>query len=304
MSRVTGGYGHGVLYPAKGLIYAGQLSGLLGAIRLDSGKYHYGLELMFGQNYERNYIARQGERVLAVSSEKMMNPHADTMPDLSTIEMHTLSEPEGPQGLGQTTASELLTSLIRKGQPVQAAANAEQVVAVIGNNLFTMDWDLKIKGWVKDQFRAVQLSLDEGGMIYLCVEELPAKRTALWVLDAHGARQIHFIIDAAPEALIAPPIVGYDHTVYLLTERAVIAVRADGQLLWNRPAQTQIAGAVVTPDGKLLTADGLELATIDRDGKRAVLFRAQETLVTAPLMAGDGRILVASAKTLFLLQGK
>jgi len=286
------------------LIYAGQLSGLLGAIQLDSGKYRYGLELMFGQNYERNYVARRGERVLAVSSEKMMNPHADKMPDLSTIEMHTLSEPEGPQGLGQTTPSELQTSLIRKGQPVQAAANAQHVVIVIENNLFTMDWNLKIKGWVKDQFRAVQLSLDEAGMIYLCVEELPTKQTALWVLDAHGARQIHFIIDAAPDALIAPPIVGYDHTVYLLTERTAIAVRADGKLLWNRPAQAQYAGAVVTANGKLLTADGLEIVTIDLDGKRVVLFRAQEPLVTAPLMAGDGQIVVASAKTLFLLQGK
>lgn len=302
--RVTGGFGEAVAVPAKGLFYAAQQSGLLAGLRLANGAYHYGVELMFGPNYERTYFARRGNRIAVVSAEKMVNPHADKMPELATVELHALGEPEGPAGIGRLTPSNLEVSLIRKGLPVHAAANGEQIAVVSGDQLFTFDWGLKFTGWVADQFRATQISLDERGLIYLAVEEKGDNRSALWVLDRSGKRYIRYAPAPAADALIAPPIVGYDHTIYLLTADTVTAVSSKGERLWSSAARSNFAGAVATPDGKLIAADGAEIVSLGRDGERAVLFTASEPITTAPLIAADNRVYAASAKRVFRLEAE
>jgi hypothetical protein len=122
------------------------------------------------------------------------------------------------------------------------------------------------------------------------------------VLTPDGSRTATRPLNPEYGAPIAPPAIGYDHAIHVVTADAIVALTADGQPLWERRPAGRIAGAGVSTDGRVLLTAGRELQAYDEKGEREVLFRSAEgSLVTPPVMSAAGEIFVATADTLVCL---
>jgi hypothetical protein len=301
LQKITGGYGQAVLYPAKNLAYAPDIrGGILGAFDLETGKKVYALSLLNGYGYSREWYTRRGNRIFVASLQAMVDPH-ESMPEFSTLEICQLNEPETTDDFGFLRSTEQ-ANLIRKAQHLVAASPEGAIVVAFEDHVFLLDWNLKIRIDLLGEFHPVKVSLDEAGTIYLVVDEKDAaKRSALWLVRSNGERGMRLPLDRPASSLIAPPVIGYDHTIYLVARDVITAVSPVGEVMWARRSQGNFAGAVVTPDHRLLVSDGPELITLDPTGQRTTVFHASEPLVTPPLVIEGGKVLVASPRNLYLL---
>lgn len=299
--RLTGGAGHVILFEDEGIAYVPDQVGLLTAYSLVEGKEIYSAPLIYGSDFERTWFTRRGSRLFVASVEKMVDPHSDQMPELSTLEVAEVGELEF-DGLGTMITAPSQANLIRKAQWVVAATSDETIVTGFEDHLFLMDWDLRIHQDFTGEFLPISLSLDEAGAMYLCVEERDSDdRPSFWVVQPDGGRTVQFPLEKPCQDLIAPPIVGYEHTAHLLSKDGVIAVAPSGEARWARSAEGGFAGAVVTADDQLVASDGNQLVAFDQHGQRRVLFESEEPLVTPPLLTGPGEVLVASPSRLYKL---
>ena len=302
--KITGSHGLASLYPAKSVAYAADpQTGVLAAFDLATGRKSYAVALMEGYGHRREWFTRTGNLIFVASLEDMVDPHGP-VPEMSSLQLLQLKDPEAVSEFG-IIESEEVANLIRKAQQLLAASLRAAIVTAFDDHVFLLDWQLKLRVDLHGAFTPERLSLDETGAIYLAVvEKGTERRSALWGLRADGGRFLRLLLDLPVSALIAPPIVGYDHTVYLLSQGSVMAVRATGEVLWTRTAQSGFAGATVTPDRMLVVSDGPELVTFDAAGQRRTVFRAAEPLVTPPALIEGGKALVASPKYLYLLSAK
>jgi outer membrane protein assembly factor BamB len=100
----------------------------------------------------------------------------------------------------------------------------------------------------------------------------------------------------------APPVVGFDHTVYLITPHRLVAIDTAGATRWDQSEEGEVAGAGVTPEGNLIVAAGANLFAYDAAGKRTRLFNVpDDVLVTAPVIDEKGNLLVAGRRRLYCL---
>jgi hypothetical protein len=129
-----------------------------------------------------------------------------------------------------------------------------------------------------------------------------AGQRALWIVGRTGARVARPPLPAGLDVL-APPIVGYDHMVYLLGAQRIVAVSPAGAVLWDRALDGVAAGAVVTADRKLLVTTGAALDVYDAQGRRERLFTAEgDVLVTPAAATPDGDLVVAGRRFLYRLR--
>jgi hypothetical protein len=146
----------------------------------------------------------------------------------------------------------------------------------------------------------VEIAIDEAGNIYLTVER--PGRQSLWAMTPQG--ELLYSFDLPPGSTLSgqPPVIGYDHTAYLLSGRQILSIAPDGKMNWMRTTEGEIAGAVATYDDLLLVSEGDSLTAWDRQGQRRVLHRfAGEPLAAAPALIGDGDLLAATQTRLYRL---
>jgi outer membrane protein assembly factor BamB len=126
-------------------------------------------------------------------------------------------------------------------------------------------------------------------------------RTWLWVLTPTGQRTAAYALKPEHGNVLAPPVIGYDHTIYLVAS-GLVAFDAYGDLLWEQWPRGRFGGAGATTDGKLLVVAG-DLSTYDAKGQQTMLFAAPGvTLVTPPAMSAAGEIFAASKDMVFCLK--
>jgi outer membrane protein assembly factor BamB len=122
------------------------------------------------------------------------------------------------------------------------------------------------------------------------------------VLTADGKRTAAAALPVEIADAAAPPIVGYDHKVYLAGAGAVGAFDETGKPLWLKKTPGRVVGALVSTDDKLLVAAGSELATYDAAGNRSVVYSLSgASITTPPALGNDGRIYFASVDTLYCI---
>ncbi len=300
--KITGIAEEPVLHAGDGLVYSTYPEGELAAFHLDDGRAAYTATLSFGWDYARPWFTRRDGRVLLLGIEEMVDPGAERMPEFVTVEVLDLGHPV-VAGLGDVlTSSTEVAARKRKGEQILAAAHGERVVVGVEDHLILFDWDLHAHGDFHGEFTPVRLSLDEEGTMHVCVEERGADPgPSLWVVQPDGRRTLRLRLEWPCERLLAPPVIGYDHTIHLVTAKSVVAVDGGGEVKWVRPARASFAGAVALPDGRLLVADGAELAAFDAEGTRSALFEADAPLATPPLPIDAGRVAVATETALILL---
>jgi hypothetical protein len=100
----------------------------------------------------------------------------------------------------------------------------------------------------------------------------------------------------------APPVVGFDHTIYLFLHDRIQAFTMHGESLWEAYASGAIAGGVVTQDGKLVVGGGKVVSLFDAEGHMTILqIFDGEAVCSQPLPCLDGSLYVATEEHLYKL---
>lgn len=288
-----------LLDPGRGLFFFSDFAGLIAARKLADGQPSFQAALGTSKEHRRTFLARRANRLIAVSSELHLDLH-EPAPESTAIEVADLGNPSTQKSFPDPAGPAVVADLIRQTMALLAAMQGQSLVLATRDRVYGLDLDLRFTHAIAGSFDPLSMSLDEAGRIYLVVQA--EKRVALWVLAPGGARRYAFDLPAGT-AVKAPPIVGFDHTAYVMTDHQIFAVQPDGKLAWVRTASGRFAGAVVTVDDRLLVADGREIAAFERDGRRRLLYASPEDeLRTAPVVTATGEVLVASSKKLIALK--
>jgi hypothetical protein len=163
-----------------------------------------------------------------------------------------------------------------------------------------MDWDLTIRHGLEAGFDPVTMSLDEAGRIYLVVKI--DGRNVLWLVTPEGGLLYAFEFQPGSPPPDYPPIIAYDHSVYLVSGAQILALGPDGKLNWTRAANSTVKGGFVTPDQLLVVTEGDSITSWNAQGRRTVLFSTGgDMLQTPPVLAPAGELLAASETRLYCL---
>lgn len=297
-----------VLDPGNTLVYHAAPNGALRAHQLRDGSATFTLGLLFGAEFERVFFARRGQRMIVVSLEQRIDPHEPEVPDYALVEVQDLGDPPQADDLNILTSARLVTSVQRSAHVLHAAMHEETLVLAIPGRVEVLDGALQPLARFEAPFTPLAMSLDEAGRIYLIVrvEDEPGRdRQALWILSPAAEKLVEAAVPVHPNGAYTPPIVGYDHQVYVLLGDRILALSPEGDVLWDEHAGGRIAGAVVTADDQLLAAAGGLLMTFDAQGERTGLFYLDDDhWTTPPVLTAQHRLLVASTQYLYCLQLK
>jgi hypothetical protein len=266
---------------------------------LSDGKQAFLLSLYFANTFRRELILRKAQRFLVVSVEEQRSPHSERVPNMSVVELHEMSTPLVLSEVGRVKSERRLNDLKRRTSRLLAAAHGGNVVLATDNAVYVADDELKLRTELTSDFEPAGLSLDEGGTIYLSVRYKGAPE--LWVVTPSGERvaRVPLPLGFTP---IAPPIVGYDHSVYLVSAGRILAVGSSGQVLWDR-ALASVVGAVVGSDNGLLVSAGDSIVSLAATGEQQAVFRAEgDVLTSPPSMTAAGDVLVAGEKNVYSLR--
>jgi hypothetical protein len=296
------GAGDVVMDASNGLLYTIDPYGVIEAYRLSDGALAYSVSISGGEEWQRAFYARRGNEFAIVSFSRLLQPHAAATPSGVSVDVQDLGNPIDVQQ--EIVASARQKSRLYFESPrASAALLGDSLITAIRNEIVVTAFGESVRRRLLDKFEAGPLSLDESGRIYILVSQA-TPQPSLWVLTQEGERVAAFAPPADFTLTATPPVVGYDHQIYLASRHEIIMLSAQGALLWRRPSQGAIAGIAVTPAGSLIVAEGSSLSAFDSKGERQVLYKFEgESLSTPPAMTPSGDIVVASTKRLYCLAG-
>lgn len=241
------------------------------------------------RNHSRSFIATRGSKLLVLSDELDMDVHA-APEEKSMIELIDLAHPDGPYAM----------KVLRKAAPMQVALHGDRVFIAASNRVFVLGLDLQfLEAWAAE-FKPLAISLDEGPNVYLLVHT--GGKVSLWKVTPKAERAWETPVSLESGMLLQPPIVGYDHTVYLVNARQITAISPTGQVLWQREGAGGIRGGFVTADDRLVTTEGSQIAAWNRAGERQLIHDCGDALVTPPILSAEGCLYVASGSHLYAVQ--
>jgi hypothetical protein len=279
--------------------YAADSTGLIVARRLSDGVTVFGLSLYFGNKFQRTFMSRKGQHFLVVSTERTLNPERREAKENSLMEAIDLGKPLKTDADGLLKSAQPLSHLARKTRLLLTALHDETIVLATQNRVYLSDANLNISRAFTGEFTPLKISLDEAGRIYLIVEA--KNRRLLWLLLPTGELATTFDISSSGQPLM-PPIIGYNHYIYLVTADKVLSISPGGKLIWRTTLEKEISSAAVTANDQLLVSTENEISAFDVEGRRRILFTfSDERITTPPVLIENGEILVASKKSLYCL---
>jgi hypothetical protein len=198
-------------------------------------------------------------------------------------------------------AEAALKNRIRDSDTLMTVVTEDTIVAATEGRIYFLDFDLNFKdAWAAADFLPLGISLDEHNYVYLQVRVGTAVR--LWKIDNNAGLLWDIPVPSESAVIFQPPVVAYDHTVYLLSARQVLAIGEDGKVLWKRAGAGPIRGGLVTADNRLLITEGSMVTVFDRAGNREVVYDFGDTLTTPPALTPDGVIYAASRSSLYAIR--
>jgi hypothetical protein len=288
-----------LLDPARGLFFAADQFGLIAARRLSDGAQSFAVSLYGGKSFERTYFARRDRLLISAGVELALDAHAPP-PELSTVIVADLGDPAEQKTWDQEGGPVVIRDLQRATQRLLIAMHGDSIYLATDDRVYILDLELKFKRAIAGTFRPMAISVDETGRIYVTVAG--QGRSSLWSLTPAGERVYAFDLPPGSEATL-PPAIGYDHSAYVVAGSFIYCVGQDGKLNWSRPASARIAGAAVTSDGQLLTAEGGQIAAWNARGERRMLHAFPgETLMAAPVLMANGDLLAVTQTNVYCLK--
>lgn len=291
------GPGDVVMEGSSGRFYVVDPHGVVETRRQNTGEVEYSISISGGDEWQRAFFATRGRDFAVVSFMRAIHPH--TLPPAATlIEVDDLGEPAKVE-------EQILVSMKREQQHYFEAPRA--YAAILGRDLVvslrdqivaTTEFGRRLRARYTGTPSFGPLSLDETGRIHVLQEN--NGRFALWVLNPAGERI--FAMDFPQDITLrsVPPVIGYDHRIYVSTRDTVICIGPEGQLLWRQSAGGAIAGMAVTADDHLVVAAGSALIFFNAKGDRQLIRDfTGESLRTPPAGVRGGDLMVASARKLY-----
>lgn len=278
------------------LFYSPDKFGRIAAHQLSDGAAAYTLLPRQTKGFARRLLARLENSLYLVSYEVAIDAHAAD-PEYSIAERIDLQGPENRKSWLDAGGPAVVQDAVAKSSVMLPAMRKDSLVLALDNVLYVLDPALQVRSMLTGEFQPLAFSLDEARRIYLLLAQ--SGRMFLWRISPAGSRLYATPLPPGFNTVAAPPIVGYNHTVYLVSGRYLLSIAQDGKLNWSREAPTAITGAIVTPDDHLVATEGTNVVSWNAQGERTVLYSFPEPLVTAPVLTKDGEILAASRSTLF-----
>jgi len=152
---------------------------------------------------------------------------------------------------------------------------------------------------VMAHFQPISCSIGPDGLLYL-VGTTGAK-VLLCACTLKG--EMRWEVPVAIPELLQPPIVDADGVVYLVASGSVTAFQ-EGRRLWEYPLSSPSARASAFQDFRLIVADGARVVCLDESGRAVWSYEDKdgESFVTAPVLDPAGRVLVASGKSIVVIE--
>jgi hypothetical protein len=286
--------------PNTSLFYAPTQSGYLAAYDLSDGKRRFLLSLYFGNDFQRSFILPMGRRLLAASVERPSDPHGARQPNMAVVEVHELSTPLELSEIGRLKSERLVNDIKRRTATLLVAAHDDTIALATADSVYLADADLKLRTELRSEFEPLQISFDEHARIYAVVRRT-GEEIEFWVLTESGQRVARVALPSGFTPT-APPIVRFDHSVYLIDSRRVLAIDGSKRVLWDRTLGS-LAGAVTDADNSLLVSAGDTIVSITSNGEQRIVFRAEgDTLTSPPSVTPSGDLLVAGERYLYFLR--
>lgn len=287
-----------IMDPENAQLLLGDRLGFIEARRYSDGTKAFDFSANGIENYERVFLTRRGNRVIIASFERPMNPHPIAPPNTSVIELHDLGNP--PHVEENVLASDKTLVTHRFEAPrITAAAQGEAVVFAVKNAIYLADRNLRIVHALGGSFDPWAMSLDENGRIHLIVME--DGKYFVWKLNPRGERL--FAVEFDKPLLPLPPVVDYDHRVFVAAADEVMALSPSGGILWRQKMEGRVAGMTATTDDYLLVAAGNTVWAFNAKGERRSLAAFEgESLTAAPILTATGELLAATAEHLYALE--
>ena len=292
------------------IFYENTFNGLLHARQLSTGKNQFQIYPYFGKGYERTVLSASEKNILVHGFELPVMTHDSPIRPaeysiLETIDLGSLKEIDEDGMLSSAFQKQVL--VCRSSKPLIATVG-EKVVFAVPDHIFFMDEKLEVSTDLQENFIPVSLSLDELMNIYVVVKILKEnneEKIALWVISKEGNLISNTELKDLKETVIVPPVIGFDHTVYIILNQRIIAVNSSGKIIWDKMMAGVVGGAAITPDNRLLVAEGNLLTSIDKAGERNFIYDFEnESLLTQPLVNEKGEIIIASNNFLYCIEPK
>jgi hypothetical protein len=285
----------------NGLFYEINPEAYFAAYRLEDGKPAFDFLPAYGDEFSRTHLARNGNHMLIAGIQRALDPHGRETPEQSLVEIVNLGSPPTADDLGFLSTLSPVGTLRIPEPLLVVASSSDVIVAARTDEIYVIDWDLEVHAALESAFTPHAISLDEAGRIYLLADH--DQRWFLMLLKQGGDRIYTFELPSGIVPSATPPIIAYDHSVYLLSPRRIYSIAPNGMQRWSATTASPLAGAAVTADDVLLTAEGNEIATYDSEAARKVLFQG-DSFVTTPILTAWGEILVASKTALYCLSAR
>lgn len=305
---MQGGSGTGDIFldAEDSLFYTTDQDGLVVARTLSDGKEAYAFFPMFGSGYVRTILAREKRNVWVIGVEIPQVSHSASRPaEYTVMEIQDLSESLKKDEDGILMSNQRVATLITRPVPLLTAMTGRKLILGAPDHVYTADEHLNVTGDIEFVGTPEAMSVDEEGRIYLVAQTEDEDKVAvrvLMVLSPDGSEVMRTRLSNHSATIIAPPIVGYDHTTYLLQDDTIVAVGVDGRTRWKTFAGGRIVGGVAMADSKLLVSADSIIASYGANGEREVQFALEgERWATPPIVTATGRLIAASDKKLYCL---
>jgi hypothetical protein len=301
----SGQAGRGALAmdPKLGFFYVMTVAGAIEARQLSNGAVQFQNALPYDESYAWPLIVRDGARLIAFGNELPVPSHRPEPPRESIIQLMELAQPLKVDQYKLLQSLKRFESLHVLDPKLIAAVSGSTIHAAGSNLILQVSTSLEIQAAYSGDFQPLLVSLDEAGWMYLFAQV--KERKSVMVLTPDGREVLAIPLSHEDENLELPPLVGYDHRIYLVTSEHVIAHSQDGKLLWRQFVPGRIAGAGVTVDGIVLVSAGSQVQAIHPDGSVAPVFRFEgEEIVSPPVYTSDHDLLVSTRKQVYCLSGQ
>ena len=283
-----------------GLFYYADRFGQIAAVGLSSREKLFTMQVNGLEDVERKFIYRNNGSFLIADKIVNKNPHNPSPNRFVLLESYAMDDPPLVEN-GNLTSYKELNQTYFSAENSAAAANKDTFVCAINNKIIISGTDLKLKSELDGEFTPITLSLDESGRIYMTIINSEHK-LALWVVSSEGELLVDTQIPVENQLNSIPPIVAYNHSIFLVFSDRVFSYSEDGNLRWQSFTGGETGGAVVTSDNKLLLSEGEYIMQFNESGEREFIFQFPgERLTTPPVVNTNNEIIAATEGSIYLL---
>ena len=280
----------------QSIFYASNRYSNVSAYHLANGSAEYRFQVEGTADYARSFVHRQGASLIVASFLRALNPLSQAPVKVSALEIYEFLQPV-KMDEDQLTSVEQKAIRHYETPRLWTAVHGSIIVTAYTNKIEFLDLSLQTRRTLAGEFEPQGMSLDESGRMHLLVQA--GSSQALWLV-AHQGDTVPVRLGHA--AYQRPPVVGYDHTVYVLGLNAVTAVSQDGKLAWQYAPKGRVAGATALPPNMLLLAAGSEILALNDKGEAMPVHEfSGESLTTSPVLVGPRELLASTQNYLYCL---